>query len=143
MDLRHSSQQPRAEHFIEAARTKHGHVYDYTKVVATYVNVRTPVQIVCREHGPFWQLPHEHVKGAGCPDCGRRRGSSVEARAAAFIDVARQRHGARYNYDSASFTGMRFPVRIQCLRPEHGWFEQRATNHTRGQGCPSCARDGR
>lgn len=143
MDVRHGSQQQRAKHFIEAARSEHGRAYDYAKVVATYVNGRTPVEIVCRQHGSFWQPPREHAKGAGCPNCGRRRGASVQARAAAFIDVARQHHGTRYNYDPDSFTGMRFPVRIQCQRPDHGWFEQRALNHARGQGCPSCARNGR
>jgi hypothetical protein len=37
--------------FIEKARNIHGDRYDYSKV--NYVNQRTKVTIICKEHGEF------------------------------------------------------------------------------------------
>lgn len=55
------------EFFIEKAKKIHGDKYDYSKV--EYVTNRTPVCIVCSKHGPYWQVPHEHLDGCGCPKC--------------------------------------------------------------------------
>jgi len=53
--------------FINEATLIHSNKYDYSKVV--YINRRTKVVITCREHGPFLQLPYNHLKGSGCPLC--------------------------------------------------------------------------
>ena len=57
------------EEFLLKAREVHGWKYDYSKV--NYVNTDTKVCIICPEHGEFWQTPHHHLKGVGCPECGR------------------------------------------------------------------------
>ena len=57
------------EQFIEKAIGIHGDKYDYSKVV--YENTDTPVCIICPEHGEFWQTPHHHLSGSGCPECGK------------------------------------------------------------------------
>ena len=53
------------EEFIKEAIMVHGNKYDYSKVV--YVNNNTKVEIVCPEHGSFWQRPNDHLKKNGCP----------------------------------------------------------------------------
>lgn len=57
------------EDFIERARKIHGNKYDYSKVI--YLNNETKVCIVCPVHGEFWQTPHSHLKGRGCPECAK------------------------------------------------------------------------
>lgn len=44
--------------------------YDYSDTV--YVDFTTKVGVRCPEHGVFWQLPYNHAKGRGCPDCAKR-----------------------------------------------------------------------
>lgn len=59
-------------YFIEKSVQKHGDRFDYSKVV--YEKCRKPVEIVCREHGSFWQSPDNHYnKGKGCPECKKQR----------------------------------------------------------------------
>ena len=29
----------------------------------------TKICIICKEHGEFWQTPHNHLKGYGCKKC--------------------------------------------------------------------------
>jgi pyridoxine/pyridoxamine 5'-phosphate oxidase len=56
-----------SEIFIEKAKQVHGNKYDYSKV--NYINNRTPVCIICPEHGEFWQEPKHHLNGYGCQIC--------------------------------------------------------------------------
>ena len=57
------------ELFIIKAKKVHGNKYNYSKV--EYKNYETKVCIICPEHGEFWQTPHHHLNGSGCPECGR------------------------------------------------------------------------
>ena len=54
--------------FIQKSKELHGDTYDYSLV--KYVNNHTQVKIICKEHGEFLQLPHNHLVGKGCKECG-------------------------------------------------------------------------
>ena len=58
------------ESFIKKAKEVHGDRYDYSKTV--YVNKRTKVVITCPIHGDFEQLANNHLRGQGCPLCGKK-----------------------------------------------------------------------
>jgi len=53
--------------FIKEANKVHGNKYEYSK--AEYSYNKTKVCIICPEHGEFWQTPHAHLNGQGCPYC--------------------------------------------------------------------------
>ena len=53
--------------FITKARKIHGDKYDYSKV--EYIKNNIKVCIICPQHGEFWQTPHSHLRGQGCPIC--------------------------------------------------------------------------
>ena len=53
--------------FIEKAKEIHGDEYDYSKV--NYLGNEEKICIICKEHGEFWQTPHSHLRGSGCPSC--------------------------------------------------------------------------
>ena len=53
--------------FTLQAKQVHGDKYDYSKV--NYVNNKKKVCIICPKHGEFWQTPHAHLGGNGCPKC--------------------------------------------------------------------------
>ncbi|WP_066517132.1 hypothetical protein [Curtobacterium ammoniigenes] len=142
----------RAEQFITAATDVHDGRYDYSQVPAEYVNVKTPVTIICPEHGPFRQAPQDHrrtgsyVNGyyrqsQSCPECSCRKNSSPDTRRAQFVDRAVALHGDRFDYDAVVFVDQHTPVTIHCRA--HGAFQQRPTNHlaaATAEHCPSCAR---
>lgn len=119
--------------FIERAVKKHGDRYDYSKSV--YVDSVTPLEIICHEHGSFFQAPAAHLRGYGCPLCGnKKRGkrSSLEE----FIDKAREVHGDKYDYSKVEYINSWTKVCIICH--EHGGFYQTPMAHLNGQGCPKC-----
>ena len=58
------------EDFITKACKVHGDKYDYSKV--KYVNTSSKVCIICPIHGEFFQLGSGHLRGYGCPKCGKQ-----------------------------------------------------------------------
>ena len=55
------------EKFITKATSIHGNRYSYKYV--NYINNHTPIEIYCREHGKFLQIPSGHLSGHNCPKC--------------------------------------------------------------------------
>ncbi|TCK65787.1 hypothetical protein [Curtobacterium sp. PhB136] len=132
----------RANAFISAATKKHGGRYDYSEVLAEYVNAHTKVTIGCPAHGQFTQEPNEHRRGQRCPDCSGRRNSRPSARRDLFIARAREVHGDRYDYSQVRYVDQHTPVTIVCAL--HGVFSQRPMNHLSSHtpsNCPDCADD--
>ena len=119
------------DEFIERAKKVHGDKYDYSKV--KYENTETKVCIICPKHGEFWQTPHHHLNGIGCPYCGAKKYDTKE-----FIRRAKEIHGDKYDYSKTNFIGKKYKVIITC--PIHGDFEQLPLNHLKGSGCPECGR---
>ena len=56
------------EDFIIKSKELHSDIYDYSKV--EYENNHTQVKIICKVYGEFLQLPHNHLVGKGCKECG-------------------------------------------------------------------------
>ena len=121
--------------FIEQARTLHGDKFDYSKAV--YKNSTTPIEIICPEHGSFWQVPQDHKTRYGCQSCAGLSSIPFEE----FISRARQAHGQEYEYDKESYVAYRSHVKIICKK--HGPFMQVCREHANGSGCPSCANESR
>ena len=55
------------EEFIIDANNVHKNKYNYDLV--KYVNQKTKINILCNKHGAFYQTPHNHIWGKGCPRC--------------------------------------------------------------------------
>ena len=121
---------------LNRARSVHGNRYDYSNT--TYLNQRTPLQIMCRECGQIFKvISHDHFKGVGCQTCHRRR----KVNTAEFVRRARQIHGNAYDYSRVEYTHSMKKVIIKCLTCDR-WFEQLPNNHINiGNGCQRCAED--
>ena len=118
------------EEFINRSKEKYGNKYDFSKV--KYVNIKTPVTIICSEHGDFSQRPDSFLKGYACKYCSGHRLSDEE-----FIKRAKKIHGNKYDYSKVKIIDTRSYVCIIC--PEHGEFLQTPDNHLHGYGCKTCA----
>ena len=56
------------QEFIKRAKAIHGDKYDYSLV--DYKNNKTKIKIICKQCGTiFEQLPENHLKYEGCPNC--------------------------------------------------------------------------
>lgn len=124
--------------FENKAVARHGHRYDYSKAEVT--NNRTKVEIVCKDHGSFFQAPDHHIRGRGCPKCATRdRKTRRSINAQQFFEEANRAHGGFYDYTESNFTSMNDKIRILC--PLHGHFTTLARKHLQEKrGCQTCGR---
>lgn len=119
--------------FIQKAREVHGSTYNYSKSV--YTNNKGRVCITCPEHGDFHQFAQDHLKGHGCPKCGRTNSSNHSSYSLEeFITIANQVHDGAYTY--TEYTNTRTKIPIGCRI--HGVFLQAPYSHIQGHGCPKC-----
>ena len=124
------------ETIIERFKEVHGGRYNYSKV--RYINMNTPVCIICPIHGEFWQNPHNHERGATCPECAKIRiANKNRITYEEFIKRAKEKHGNKYNYSKVVYVNNRTKICIIC--PIHGEFWQKPSEHLRGSGCRKCA----
>lgn len=114
------------EDFIKKAKEIHGNKYDYSKV--EYVTAKTPVCIICSEHGEFWQKPNDHLNGRGCPIC---KISHLECEVYSFLEKNNIEFEYQYSNEelkrqSLDFFIPKHNVAIECQGKQHfgigGWF---------------------
>ena len=125
------------EKFIIESRKIHGNRYDYSKV--DYVNNRTNVIVICKEHGEFYPSPSNHIsRKSGCPKCSlieqhEKQKKTLEE----FIQESIKGHGKKYDYSKSEYVDSKKPITIICK--EHGEFYPTPNNHQKGTGCPKCS----
>lgn len=129
-----------SESFIEKAISVHGNRYDYSKT--KYVNKRSKVIITCKIHGDFEQAANNHLRGQGCPLCGKKYASEYRKNDFShFIKESTNRFGEKYSfpYIEKEYENSHSKITIKCN--DCGTeFEKIACDHLTSPqgGCPSC-----
>jgi very-short-patch-repair endonuclease len=102
--------------FIEDARKSHGDKYDYSKV--KYINNKTNVEIICPNHGSFWQKPCNHISNqTGCPMC---KESFGERRIAKILKDAKIYFVQRKKFDDLRNENTGKKMHFDFFVPEKG-----------------------
>jgi very-short-patch-repair endonuclease len=118
---------------IDNFQAVHGDKYDYSKVV--YDNPDVPVEIICRNHGSYWQKYGTHKAGRGCRTCGTLSKKVTKEKA---IIKFKQMHGNLYDYSNIIFVDAKTPITLNCSK--HGNFQVRPQTHwtSKASICPDC-----
>jgi hypothetical protein len=106
--------------------------YDYSKV--NYINAKSKVIIICKEHGEFKQLSNSHLSGSGCSKC---RDNNISSSTNEFIEKAIKIHNDKYDYSKVNYINSYTKIKIICK--EHEEFEQLPNHHLSGSGCSKCS----
>jgi hypothetical protein len=118
------------EKFIEKSKLVHGDKYNYENI--SDYDSKTKIPIICSIHGEFYQLPHSHLSGRGCPKCAGKEKKDIDSVLKSFNEA----HGDKYDYSMVDYVNTKTKVKIIC--DNHGMFEQTPAMHLKGQGCPIC-----
>lgn len=119
------------ESFSDKANMIHNMKYDYSKVI--YSNNSTNVEIICKEHGSFYQQPSVHLRGCGCPKCSGIFRFTLQD----FMIACYQKYNNLYDYSLVEYVNKTTGVNIICK--EHGAFTQSPIRHLKSSGCPKCS----
>lgn len=124
--------------FVERASKRHSDRYNYSRV--DFKNVESVVEIICPEHGSFFQRLMTHLNGFGCHRCGRQNtAKKLSHTNQRFLEDAQKAHGNKYNYSQVRYINALTNVTIIC--PDHGPFNQKPANHIRDVGCSKCGHE--
>ena len=128
------------EEFIEKATQIHGDIYNYSNVV--YIGNKTKVEILCKDHGVFFQKPNNHTSlKHGCPKCKVIKHSDRNTKSfRSFYEKAKIKFGERFEYDESCFMGFSVSTKIVCKK--HGELNQTPYRHLSSKhGCMDCSRE--
>jgi len=128
--------------FIEKATAKWGATYDYSLV--EYVGSKTPVTIICKEHGTFTQRPDGHLsKRQGCTLCAKAHTKKTRTHTVNdFIRKARLVFPSRnFDYSSLCYTGSHTKVSIGCEIHKTTFMQTPCIHLTGRLGCKECAKE--
>jgi len=126
------------EDWILKAKKVHGDKFDYSKT--NYVNAREKITIICPNHGEQIMLPHYHIKGYGCPVCGKQMiNVNNKLTQQEFLEIIKSKNIPNVSFEKTQYTGKRNSVIVTCNI--HGDYETTAEVLLKGCGCKKCASD--
>ena len=119
------------EFIIKKGNIVHNNKFDYSLMI--YENAKTPVDIICKEHGVFKVSMDNHLnKKSGCPKCSKRHHYTNDELVLLFNNV----HSNKYQYNLENYKNNKSIISIKC--PNHGEFNLRIQHHINGVGCSRC-----
>lgn len=119
----------------------YGDRYDYSFI--GYKDKQTKIPIICHEvdeygneHGVFWSLPYFHLKGHGCPTCGRIKATNKNKLSVSEVIGKIKSFG----YDvGENFEYKSNHSEITVICKKHGEFTTRLSNLLNRNGiCKKC-----
>lgn len=124
--------------FIKRSNEIHGDKYLYSSTKVSTMNSK--VEIFCKKHNKiFLQSPKVHLRGCGCPECGKIVSSTQRKMTTEeFIKKAKEIHGDIYDYSVSIYISSQTLINIKCKK--HGIFQQKPNGHlSKRAGCNKCA----
>jgi len=114
----------------------HNNFYDYSK--SEYINAVTKLIIICKTHGEFKITPNNHLRGKGCPGCGKElciksKTKPFELYYNEFIKL----YNNKYDYSSVIWKGGSSRITVICKY--HGEFDIFPYLHKNGKECFKCS----
>lgn len=106
---------------------------EYSLEEFVYKDVHSKSTAICKSHGKFLTSVSMLRRGNRCPKCAfENKILNTEQ----FIQKCKKIWSNKYSYEKTYWTNSKCEVIITC--PEHGEFNQFASNHLKGYGCAKC-----
>ena len=124
------------DRFIKKHKLKSDFRWKYCNVL--YENYDSLISLTCPTHGLQKAMKAEYLlKGFGCKKCSvsKIKILPLEEKIKHFNIT----HNYKYDYSLVSNQNFSMRSKISIICPIHGKFEQRASSHKEGQGCPKCS----
>lgn len=124
----------KSEDFFNKVRNPN---YDFSNTI--FINMQTPIEVVCNLHGLFTILPTNMLyKGEGCKFCGIEKMSRTKSLTRLeFIKKAKKIHGDKYDYSLVDYKNNKTNIKIICKKCGR-IFLQTPNSHLKGYGCKYC-----
>lgn len=128
--------------FVRRSNKVHHGKYSYHE--ESYTNTHDATLITCPIHGDFKQTPKNHMKGQGCPKCGKEYAINCKKHKwEGFVNESNKRFHGKYDFPNVEneYENSHSKVTIKCKDCGHV-FEKIAGDHITSSdgGCSECRR---
>ena len=132
-----SSNKLTTEKFKKLIYDRFGDKYDLSESI--YVNSKTKVTAICKEHGEFSATPYSFLRGIPCKECRNKEMSSKKvSNIEDFKKKYYEKFGHNLIFDKSVYVANNVKMVVTC--PIHGDFEQTPNKLLNGCGCHECAK---
>jgi len=123
------------EQFIREMFDLYGDSYDVSN--SNYVNTKTEIEILCKNHGVFYKKPSDLLDGNACKKCGKNA-NTKSSNKSVFIEEAKKVYGDKDDYTETNIISAKEKVKVRCTK--HNYiFEKNIQSYLSGCGCPKCS----
>lgn len=122
------------EDFKERLFEKWGNRYVCTEN-SVYRKTNLPIEILCKEHGPFQITPNHILSGRGCPICGKNKTNTKEQ----IIErIKKAQPFSDYDFSMVTYRGIHNPITIKCNKCGMVFSNSPGNLIMKKNGCPGC-----
>ena len=130
------------EEFVKRSNKVHHGKYSYHE--ESYTNTHDVTLITCPIHGDFGQTPKNHIKGQGCPKCGKEHATNYKKHKwENFVNESNKRFHGKYDFPNIEqeYENSHSKVTIHCKECGNV-FGKIAGDHITSSdgGCLQCRR---
>lgn len=121
--------------FEQKANLVHQNIYDYSKT--NYINAASKLIVICKTHGEFFITPNNHLRGKGCPPCGKEKNRLSKIKPfQEYYDDFIKLYNDRFDYSLVNWKGGTTRINVICKK--HGEFSVIPHAHRHGIECSKC-----
>ena len=134
----------KADIFIKKSKEKFGDRFDYSKV--EYIDSKTPVTLICKEHGEFTIDMYKHLRSKD-GYCDKRKEYKRVSNGILSTDYIIKRcqyiYGDKYDYSKIEYKGGNSKTElVEIICPIHGSFFKKYEHISKMDcGCPKCSKE--
>lgn len=100
-----------------------------------YINNKTPMNILCKEHGIFTITPNHILSGRGCPICGRNKKKTTQQ---IIEEIKNAQPYSDYDYDEVVYKGIHRHIKLKCNKCGTIFYNSPSNLIKNKNGCPGC-----
>ena len=100
-----------------------------------YINNKTPIEIICKEHGIFTITPNHILGGRGCPICGKNKKKTTQE---IIEEIKKAQPYSDYNYDEVVYNGIHRQIKLKCNKCGVIFYNSPSNLIKNKNGCPGC-----
>lgn len=121
--------------FIKRSIKKHGNLYDYSKSI--FISSDTKIEIICKNHGSFFQKPYDHFKHNGCSACGKSGREKITY--SVFMKMIYDLY-SNIDYSMIEYKSYIEKIKLRCVIHDNIYWQVPKFHVHYANGCSSCRR---
>lgn len=123
------------EQFKKEMYNLYGDKYSFPS--SAYVNVHTPIEIICDKHGLFSKTPSNLLAGQACKACGKGMNTKSNNKSV-FLKEAFKIYKDKDDYTKTDIVSAKDEIIVKCKK-HNLEFKKNIQVYLAGYGCPECS----